>query len=110
MTEPDYFILFKNILLYEIKSVSGPNDYNMKKLESRKEQGFHAFFMHPELTQQEGMSVRQYVSVWLTSTVLKLSCVNNEVFEPCSWELRLEILQIEGVRSFETSESVYTVM
>jgi len=73
MTEPDYFILFKNILLDEIKSVSGPNDYNMKKLESRKEQDFYKFFMHNELKQQEGMSVFQYVPVRVTSTVLKTS-------------------------------------
>jgi hypothetical protein len=40
----------ENILSVEIKSVSGPNDYN-KKMESRKDHGFYAFFIHTELTQ-----------------------------------------------------------
>jgi hypothetical protein len=30
MTELEYVILFKNILSVEIKSVSGPNEYNKK--------------------------------------------------------------------------------
>jgi len=61
MTEPDNFILFKNILLDDIKSLSGPSNYNMKKLESRMEQSLYAFFMHTEGMQQERLSFCQYI-------------------------------------------------
>ena len=67
--------------------------------------------MHTELTQQEGLSVRLSVR----TSMINFNCTknvkyaNNEVFEACSWELRLKIL-MEAVRSFEISESVYLVM
>jgi len=85
-TEPEYFILFKNIILDEVKSVSGPNDYNRKNLESRKEQGFYAFFMHTELTQQEVM----FACLSVRTGMINFNCTknvnyaNNEVFEACS--------------------------
>lgn len=65
-------------LLDQIKSVSEPNNYSVKKVETRKEQGFYAFFMHTELTQQEGLSICLSVSTYrhdLTSTVLKTSII-----------------------------------
>jgi hypothetical protein len=80
-------------------------------MESRKEQGFYTFFMYTELTLQEGLSFCQYVPVWLTSTVLKISIIPIMRFsKQCNWEFGLKILKMEAVRSFETSELVYSVM